>query len=83
MPITISMINLCLGLKNKKLLVRRLLDENKIEVLCMHETEIGNDLNSDQLLMSGYSLELKTNTVKSRVGFYISKSLKYIMMWNN
>ena len=27
MPITISTINLCLGLKNKKLLVKRLMDD--------------------------------------------------------
>ena len=65
MPITISTINLCLGLKNKKLLVKRLLEENKIDVLCMQETEIGNDLNTDQLMMAGYSFELEKNTLKT------------------
>ena len=44
----------------------------------MQETEIGNDLNTDQLMMSGYSLELEKNAVKSRVGFYITKSLKNV-----
>ena len=78
MPITISTINLCLGLKNKKLLVKRLMDDNKIDVLCMQETEVGNDLNIDQLSISGYSLELEKNSIKSRVGLYISKSLKYV-----
>ena len=60
------------------LLVKRLLDENKIDVLFMQETEIGNDLNIDQLSMSGYSMELEKNSIKSRVGYYISKSIKYV-----
>ena len=60
------------------LLVKRLMDDNKIDVLCMQETEVGNDLNIDQLSISGYSLELEKNSIKSRVGLYISKSLKYV-----
>ena len=32
MPINISTLNLCLGLKNKKLLVKKLLEENEIDV---------------------------------------------------
>ena len=40
MPINISTINLCLGLKNKKLLIKKMLEENEIDVLCMQETEI-------------------------------------------
>ena len=78
--IKISTINLCLGLKNKKLLVKRLMDDNKIDVLCMQETEVGNDLNIDQLSISGYSLELEKNSIKSRVGVYISKSVKYVRL---
>ena len=54
------------------------MDDNKIDVLCMQETEVGNDLNIDQLSISGYSLELEKNSIKSRVGLYISKSLKYV-----
>ena len=34
MPINISTLNLCLGLKNKKLLVKKLLEENEIDVQC-------------------------------------------------
>ena len=78
MPITISTINLCLGLKNKKLLVKRLLEENKIDVLCMQETEIGNDLNTDQLMMAGYSFELEKNTSKLKFKFNQKKNLTTI-----
>ena len=45
MPINISTLNLCLGLKNKKLLVKKILEENDIDdidVLCMQETEINH-----------------------------------------
>ena len=36
----IATLNLCLGLKNKKLDVENLLSENKINILCLQEVEI-------------------------------------------
>ena len=39
--IKIATLNLCLGLKNKKLEVSQLLNEYEIDVLCLQETEIG------------------------------------------
>ena len=47
MPTNVCTLNLCLGLKNKKLLVKRLLVENKIDVLCMQETEIMKDIDQN------------------------------------
>ena len=44
MPIKISKLNLCLGLKNKKLQVKNLLEENEIDILCMQETEVLKDI---------------------------------------
>ena len=49
MPIQISILNLCLGLKNKKLLVEKLVDENEIDILCMHETEVMKDIEENEL----------------------------------
>ena len=44
MAIKIATLNLCLGLKNKKLLVKKLLEENDIDILCMQETEVRKDI---------------------------------------
>ena len=78
MSIKISTLNLCLGLRNKKYLVKNLLEEKKIDILCMQETEITGDINFKELETSNYNLELEVNSVKSRVGFYVSKKLNYI-----
>ena len=78
MPIKISTLNLCLGLNNKKFLVKKLLEEHEIDVLFMQEMEIDKDLDSRELMTSGYSLELENNYVKSRVGFYVSKTIRYV-----
>ena len=78
MSLNISTLNLCLGLKNKKYLVKNLLEENKIDVLCMQETEVTNAINTKELSVSQYCLELENNSVKSRVGIYISKDINYV-----
>ena len=78
MTIKISTLNLCLGLKNKKLLVKKLPEVNDIDVLCMQETEVMKDINHNELKISEYLLELELNTKKSRVGVYISKTINYV-----
>ena len=58
---------------------KHLSEENKIDILCMQETEVNGNINAKELLMtSSYSLELAHNSVKSQVGFYISKKLNYV-----
>ena len=44
----------------------------------MQETEVTNDINVNELSTSNYRLELENNSVKSRVGFYITTKLNYI-----
>ena len=44
----------------------------------MQETEVTGDINVSELKTSNYCLELEINSVKSRVGFYISKKLNYV-----
>ena len=44
----------------------------------MQETEVSGDINTNELMTSGYRLELESNSIKSRVGFYITKNLNYI-----
>ena len=78
MAIKIATLNLCLGLKNKKLLVKKLLEENDIDILCMQETEVKKDIDHKELNISKFLLELESNTKKSRVGVYISKTINYV-----
>ena len=72
-------LNLCLGLKYKKDLVKDLLLKNKIEILSVQETEIEADFNCDLLTIPGYTFEYENNDIKCRVGMHISNSLN--MLW--
>ena len=38
--VTIASLNLCLGFANKKLEVENLINTNKLDILCLQETEI-------------------------------------------
>ena len=40
MDLNIATLNLCLGLKNKKEEIKRLIIDNKIDILCTQETEL-------------------------------------------
>ena len=50
MDLKIATLNLCQGLKNKKYLVKNILKEQNIDVLCMQETESRNEINEHELL---------------------------------
>jgi hypothetical protein len=78
MPIKIGMLNLCLGLPNKKEIVKSIIKDEKIGRLCLQETEI--EINIDHNIMSfpGYLYESEVNTIKSRVGCYINTNLSYV-----
>ena len=43
----------------------------------MQEVDIDGHINLRDLDTAGYSLEVEMNSLKSRVGFYISKNIKY------
>jgi hypothetical protein len=49
MSLKIATLNCCLGLKNKKDLIGRLLIENKIELLCLQEVELEHSYPNNQL----------------------------------
>ena len=76
--IKIATLNLCLGLKNKKEEIKRLIHENKIDILCVQESEIPIDYPVRLLTFSGYNYENESNDVKSRCGIYVSNSVSYV-----
>ena len=69
--------NLCLGLASKKNLVKHYIIENEIDICCLQETELQNDLPNNLLSFPGYGLELEQNDDKRRVGAYVKSSVKY------
>ena len=59
----IGTLNLCLVLKNKKDLVRAILIENNIDILCKQETEVEHDFDCNLLSILGFVLEMENNGV--------------------
>ena len=76
--IKIATLNLCLGLKNKKDEVKRLIKENEIDILCLQETEIISNYPVQLLSFGGFNYESESNNVKSRCGIYISNEINYV-----
>ena len=76
--VRIATLNLCLGLKFKKDLVKDLLLTNDIDILLMQEIEIERDFNCELMNIPGYIFESEKNDYKKRVGMYIKNSIKYV-----
>ena len=78
MTTKIGTLNLCLGLKNKKDLVKQIIIENNIDILCMQETEIEINLDHNLMGFPGYNYESEINKTKSRVGTLIKSNLDIV-----
>ena len=68
--INIASWNLCLGLLNKKDYVSQMIISNKIDICCLQEIELKQDI--------GYSLLAESNYLKSRVGIYVKYGINYV-----
>ena len=77
MQAKIATLNLCLGLKNKKDVVKRLLVDNNIDICCLQETEIDILYPINILSFSGYNYESEVNSIKARTGIYIKNNVSY------
>ena len=56
----IATLNLCLGLRFKKDLVKEILLSNEIDILSLQETELEKDFDQTLLNIPGYSLEFRS-----------------------
>ena len=77
-PTKIASLNLCLGLRNKKEEVKRLIIDNDINVLCLQETEVPFDFPINLLTFKGFNYESESNLIKSRCGMYVSDKISYV-----
>ena len=80
MNVKIATLNLCLGLKNKRLEVERLMINNNVDIMCLQEVEIEKDYDFNALKLNNYCLEVENNSVKARVGIFISNNVNYKRM---
>ena len=78
MVIKIATLNLCLGLSNKKTLIKQITLEEKIDVLCLQETDLAANLDSNLLSFPGYCYESEVNTYRARVGIYVNARINFV-----
>jgi exonuclease III len=62
---------------HKKDYVRNLLHENQIDILTLQETELTSDIDTINLQIKGYTLEVETNDDKRRIAIYIRNTISY------
>ena len=53
---------------------------NRIDILCLQEVEVESGYDPVSLNLKDYHFELEVNSVKSRTGIYIKKSIAYKRM---
>jgi exonuclease III len=75
MDYKIVTLNLCLGLPNKKNLVKEIIINEKIDILCLQETKLQINLDHNLLSFPGASFESENNDICSRVGVYINSNI--------
>ena len=54
MQTKIGSLNLCLGLSNKKDLIKNIIKDEKIDILCLQETELEINFDHNLMSFSGY-----------------------------
>ena len=64
--------NFSQGLQLKKNIVKETIIFNKIDILCLQETEINPNLNHNLLSFPGYGVEVECNSENSKTAMYIS-----------
>ena len=77
MKLTIATWNLCLGIRNKNYYVSKIINEQKLDIICLQETDIEPNYPLNILSIKGYDFLSENNTIKARAGIYIYDSIPY------
>ena len=75
--LTVSTWNLCLGLVNKKNIVKNYIENYNIDIFNVQEIDTDSDYPNRLLSFPGYNIEVESNEVKSRVATYIKDNINY------
>ena len=78
----IGTLNLCLGLKFKKDIIKTLMLNEEIDILLMQEIELEEDFDCELVNIPGFNFECEMNNNKRRVGIYVKDSIKYTRCLN-
>ncbi len=78
MEYKIAALNLCLGLPNKKNLVKNLINESKIGIPYLQKTEVKMNFDHNLLTLTGFNFEAENNNHLVKVGMYLRIDIKYI-----
>ncbi len=70
MVITVAFLNLCLGFTNKKNLVKELLLNENVDILCIQETEISPELEVNHIIFRG--LDTSPKQIQSKQEWVVS-----------
>ena len=68
MQLKISTLNLCLGLKYKKVYVEQLLLNNNVNILCLQEVEIDSNYDVDLLKLPGFKFGIRHELNQTKIG---------------
>jgi hypothetical protein len=74
----IASLILCLMLMNKKDLVKGMILQENIDILCLQEGELEINVGHKLLSFFSYNHESKINSKHSRVGCYINSNISYV-----
>ena len=78
MVIKIGTLNLCLGLQNKKEIIKQIIKSELIDIMCLQETELTVNLDHNLFSFPGFNFESETCSTKSRVGIYVNTCIDYV-----
>ena len=78
MVIKIGTLNLCLGIQHKKNIVKQIIIDSELDILCLQETELDVNIDHELLSFQSYNYESEINSIKSRVGVYIKQKMNYV-----
>ena len=69
---------MCLGLKNKKEMLKNIILELELDIICLQEVELETSFQSNLLSFQGFNLEVEQNTIKARTAIYIKDSIPFV-----
>ena len=54
-----------------------MINENKIDVLCLQEVELDQNTPANLMTIKNFNIKIESNTVKSRTATYIKSTINY------
>ena len=69
--------NVCLGIKYKLRQVEEIIKKNDIDIICLQEVELTDEIDLTLVELDGYNMEIESGQGKKRTMLYIRNTIKY------